>query len=106
MIITVEGVITEWRFQNPHAQILMDVTGEDGETVNWMIELSARNQLVRGGWTGDEFQVGQRITVSGWEGYRERSAFLTNAILPDGSELQQPRPVTAQPRPGGPAPQR
>ena len=69
-IITVEGIITEWRFQNPHAQILMDVTGEDGETANWMIELSAKNQLVRGGWTGEEFAVGQRISVSGWEGYR------------------------------------
>ena len=75
-------------------QILLDVTTESGETESWMVELSAKNQLIRGGWTGEEFAVGQNITVFGWEGYRERSTFLRRAILPDGTELEPPRPVT------------
>ncbi len=94
-IISVAGVITEYRFQNPHTQILMDVTTESGDVENWMVELSAKNQLVRGGWTGEEFAVGQTITVFGWEGYRVRSTFLQRAIMPDGSELRPPRPITA-----------
>lgn len=93
-IISVAGVITEFRFQNPHVQILLDVTTESGDTESWMVELSAKNQLIRGGWTGEEFAVGQNITVFGWEGYRERSTFLRRAILPDGTELEPPRPVT------------
>ncbi len=37
--ISVEGVITEYRFQNPHVQILLDVTNDDGEVENWMVEM-------------------------------------------------------------------
>jgi hypothetical protein len=86
--ISVEGVITEYRFQNPHVQILLDVTNDDGEVENWMAEMSAKNQLLRNGWKGDEFVVGTRITVFGSEGYRPRSTLLRRAIMPDGTELR------------------
>ncbi len=93
--ITVEGVITEYRFQNPHVQILLDVTNEDGEVERWMVEMSAKNQLIRSGWKGDEFVVGTRITVVGSEGYRPRSTLLRRAIMPDGTELR-PGPILTQ----------
>ncbi len=100
-IISVEGVITEYRFQNPHVQILMDVTNEDGETEAWMVELAAKNQFVRSGWVGDEFEAGQIITVFGWKGYRPRSTYFQRAIMPDGTEFVPPRLLTG--RIGGPA---
>ena len=86
--ISVEGVIIEYRFQNPHVQILLDVTNDDGEVEHWMVEMSAKNQLLRNGWKGDEFVVGTRITVFGSEGYRPRSTLLRRAIMPDGTELR------------------
>ncbi len=94
--ISVEGVITEYRFQNPHVQILLDVTNDDGEVEHWMVEMSAKNQLLRNGWKGDEFVVGTRITVFGSEGYRPRSTLLRRAIMPDGTELRPGPLVTAQ----------
>ena len=100
-IISVEGVITEYRFQNPHVQILMDVTNDDGEVEHWMVELAAKNQFVRSGWVGDEFEAGQKITVFGWEGYRPRSTYFQRAIMPDGSEFTTPNLLTG--RAGGPA---
>ncbi len=100
-IISIEGVITEYRFQNPHVQILMDVTNEDGETEAWMVELAAKNQFVRSGWVGDEFEAGQKITVFGWEGYRPRSTYFQRAIMPDGTEFTTPNLLTG--RAGGPA---
>ena len=93
--ISVEGVIAEYRFQNPHVQILLDVTNEDGEVDRWMVEMSAKNQLLRSGWKGDEFVVGTRITVFGSEGYRPRSTLLRRAIMPDGTELR-PGPILTQ----------
>ena len=93
-IISVEGVVTEYKFQNPHLQILLDVTNEDGEVEHWMVEMAAKNQFVRAGWSGDEFKPGQTITVFGWEGYRERSTFLRRAIMPDGTELVPPGLLT------------
>ena len=93
--ISVEGVITEYRFQNPHVQILLDVTNDDGEVERWMVEMSAKNQLLRSGWKGDEFVVGTRITVFGSEGYRPRSMLLRRAIMPGGTELR-PGPILVQ----------
>ena len=93
--ISVEGVITEYRFQNPHVQILLDVTNDDGVVERWMVEMSAKNQLLRNGWKGDEFVVGTRITVFGSEGYRPRSTLLRRAIMPDGTELR-PGPILTQ----------
>ena len=61
-IISVEGVITEYRFQNPHVQILMDVTNDDGEVEHWMVELAAKNQFVRSGWVRYEVQASQIMT--------------------------------------------
>ena len=100
-IITIQGVVTEYRFQNPHVQILVDVTSEEGATEGWMVELAAKNQFVRAGWTGDEFAPGQVITVVGWEGYRPRSTFLQKAIMADGTEIVPPRLLTG--RTSGPA---
>lgn len=93
--ISVEGVIIEYRFQNPHVQILLDVTNDDGEVERWMVEMSAKNQLLRSGWKGDEFVVGTRITVFGSEGCRPRSMLLRRAIMPDGTELR-PGPILVQ----------
>ena len=93
-IISVTGTVTEFKFQNPHVQILLDVENAAGESERWMVELAAKNQFIRQGWTGDEFQPGQVITAFGWEGYRPRSAYFTRAIMPDGSEIRPVRLVT------------
>jgi hypothetical protein len=100
-IISIKGVITEYRFQNPHVQILVDVTNEDGETEAWMVELAAKNQFIRSGWVGNEFVAGQIITVFGWEGYRPRSTYFQRAIMEDGTEVVAPSLLTG--RAGGPA---
>ena len=97
-IISVEGVVADYKFQNPHVQILLDVINKEGAIERWMVELAAKSQYVRSGWTGNEFERGQVITVFGWEGYRERSAYLRRAILPDGTELQPPQLLTERPR--------
>ena len=105
-IITVKGVVTEYRFQNPHVQILLDVTNDDGEVEHWMVELAAKNQFVRAGWVGDEFEPGQTITVEGWEGRRPRSTFLQKAIMEDGTEVLPPRLVDGRaPGPGAREPE-
>lgn len=100
-MISVEGVVAEYRFQNPHVQIVLNVTNDEGQVELWLVDMAAKSQYVRAGWRGDEFKPGQTITVFGWEGYRERSMYLQRAILPDETEVVPPRLLTG--RPGGPA---
>jgi hypothetical protein len=91
--ISVKGVVTAWKLQNPHAFFTVDVTDEGGEIQNWLIVLSAKNQLIRTGrWDEDTFQPGQLVTAFGWEGYREGQMFLTKVVLSDGTVLE-PGPI-------------
>ena len=63
--ITIEGVVTEWWFQNPHTRIYLEVTNEDGEVEEWMAEGGGRNVLHRRGWTDETIQTGTRLTIVG-----------------------------------------
>ena len=90
-VISIDGVITEFKFVNPHTQIRVEVTAEDGTSERWLVELNAKNQLLRAGqWTEDQFKPGQVVTMYGWKGYRERSMFMRWAIMADGTEIRQP----------------
>ncbi len=48
--LTFEAVVTEFRFTNPHAQLLFDVTSERGDLVHWAAELTNPSNLARNGW--------------------------------------------------------
>ena len=63
--ITIEGVVTEWWFQNPHTRIYLEVTDEDGAVEEWMAEGGGRNVLHRRGWTDETIQPGTRLTIVG-----------------------------------------
>ena len=39
--VTLAGTVTEWKFANPHVQFSLDVTGADGNVVNWAVEGSS-----------------------------------------------------------------
>ena len=49
--ITLKGSVTEFRFNNPHAQIFFDVKDERGNVVQWGGELTSPYNLSQGGWT-------------------------------------------------------
>lgn len=64
-VIEVEGVVTEFAWKNPHAFTTMEVVNEDGETVEWLIEMQGTPLLKRLGWDKDSLQVGDRIVARG-----------------------------------------
>ena len=86
--ITVSGVLTEVTWRNPHSRFRLNVTGEGGATVEWLVEMGASNTLKRAGFPMETFTVGDRITVTGWPGYRDRSVLLRETVLQDGRRLQ------------------
>ena len=51
--ITLKGVVTEFRYVNPHSQIYFDVTdgNGNGNVVNWAGELNSPYSLTQDGWT-------------------------------------------------------
>jgi|SRR5215475_9173880 len=86
--ITVSGVVTEFKFVNPHAMMLMDVTGSSGKVTKWTVEFSGRLNLSNVGWTSESIKSGERVTVTGsptWTG--SDRMFFRKLLHADGTEL-------------------
>ena len=74
--ITLEGTVTEFRFQDPHCFIVFDAGGQDGKITRWTGELGPSTILARSGWTATTFRPGDRVHV---EGSQAHDPFL-NAV--------------------------
>ena len=64
--ITLKGTVTDMEWINPHAWIHMDVKGDDGKVVNWMVETGSPNILLRRGFTKKSLEPGTEIVVQGY----------------------------------------
>lgn len=85
--ITIVGVLTEIKWVNPHAHFRINVTNPDSTVVEWLIEMGAANTMRRAGFPMDRFIVGDRLTIIGNPGRRDRSMLLNETVLPDGTHL-------------------
>jgi hypothetical protein len=85
---TIEGVVTEVWFKNPHVRYYIDITTEDGATESWDVRGSSPTILVRRGWTPETIKEGDRIKVHGHLGRDGRKLMSWIYIeLADGTRL-------------------
>lgn len=86
-LIEIEGVVTDFRWQNPHVVFTLRVPGEGTET-SWEIETLSISGISRWGITRELFRVGDRLRVAGNPARRgERNIFVRNILLPGGREI-------------------
>ena len=87
--VTLEGPVTELKFENPHVLVFWDVKGKDGATVQWSGWLTAPNKLSRAGWTKHTLNPGDHITVSGTPHKGGNKILQIRKLVgPDGKSLQ------------------
>jgi Family of unknown function (DUF6152) len=87
-LTTLKGTVTEFRFQNPHAQIFLDVKDSSGKTQNWILEAVGIATLSRSGWTKSILKPGDEVTVTGNPSKNRSPAMrLTKVVLASGKEL-------------------
>ena len=95
--ITVVGVVTDIKWVNPHAHFRINVTNPDKTVVEWLVEMGAANTMRRAGFPMERFVVGDRLTIIGNPGRRDRTILLNETVLPDGTHLtptMRPRDAT------------
>ena len=63
--ITVEGVVKEFQFSNPHSWLLVDVKDKAGKVTTWGFEAEGPSTLQRAGIRRSEFPVGTKVTMTG-----------------------------------------
>lgn len=63
--VTVEGMVAEFFFVNPHPFVTVAVKTGSGGLEQWKLEMDNRVELADVGMTKDTFKPGDRIVVSG-----------------------------------------
>ncbi len=70
-ILEVEGTVLEYSMRNPHSYIVVETIDEDGEPIEFEVQMASALTVSRRGWTrdtlspGDEVRVGVRPSVNG-----------------------------------------
>jgi hypothetical protein len=72
--VTLDGVISQFQFVNPHPFVVVDVDS-DGTKQSWKAELDNRWELTEIGMSATTFKPGDRVVVSGSPG-RDRTPLL------------------------------
>lgn len=90
--VTYKGVVTEYKWMNPHVHITVDIKpgpDVDAATVGlWDVEGGSTNIMGRQGWTRATYKAGDPITLVGHpmkDGSKGVSLFYV--IRPDGKRL-------------------
>lgn len=97
-IISVSGMVTEFRFTNPHGLIMMTVKSDTGEEQSWRAETNSPNVLRRRGWNKFSIKAGDTVTIEGYPS-RDGSSNLRvhKVILPNGNILPGQGTVLSDP---------
>ena len=88
---TIKGVVVDYQLINPHVEMTLKVTQEDGKVVDWNVEGVSLNMMMRAGFKRDSMKVGDTVTVTGHPGKNGKpTMLLMKIILADGTELDAP----------------
>ena len=61
---TLKGSVAKWVWSNPHCLLTVDVKGDDGQVVSWIVELQAPNTIYPAGYRINTFKPGDPVTVA------------------------------------------
>jgi hypothetical protein len=89
--VTITGVVTEFKFVNPHGVIVLQVKNADGSMEEWKVETNSPSILRRRGWGPDSLAAGETITIEGWPGRNDAHyARLRSARRASGEPIGKP----------------
>lgn len=89
---TISGIVSEFHFVNPHANLRIKVTDENGVEEEWDIEMDGRLNLTNGNITAASFTPGERLEVTGFPSHiKSPILFFLSATREDGTEVLPPR---------------
>ena len=89
--VTLNAVVREFRFVNPHPFLLVDARVDDVAQV-WRLELDNRFELVEIGMNSNTFARGDRLVVTGPAGHDRKPILYVRELrrTNDGFRYEQP----------------
>ena len=88
--VTVEGVVKQFRWANPHSWIEMEVVNAAGKAELWNFEMLPPTYLIPAGWTRSTVKPGDRVKITA-NGFLDGTpgGIFVSVTLPDGKTLGQ-----------------
>ena len=62
-VVTFEGTISEFFWRNPHVYFTVETTDENGERVEWALQMGSTITVSRMGWNRDTLSPGDHVVV-------------------------------------------
>jgi hypothetical protein len=62
-VVTITGIVKEWKWSNPHTWLYLTVDDGKGGKVEWAVEGRAPGVLGRAGWDRTILKPGEKVTV-------------------------------------------
>lgn len=59
-----DGVVSDFKWTNPHSYIEVAVTDDKGQTQKWGVECGSPSQMVRAGWRSSSLKAGDHVVVT------------------------------------------
>ena len=89
--VTIEGVVTEFQFVNPHPLVVIDVKDGAGSVQQWRLEMDTHRELADIGFTSDTLKPGERLVITGSRARRQpQSLYIRRLDRPsDGFGYEQ-----------------
>lgn len=86
--VTLKGVVKTWLWSNPHCLLTLDVKGDDGQAVQWVLEAQAPNTIYPDGYRKNSFKAGDEVTVTLNPVVNgRRYGRIASVVLADGTRL-------------------
>jgi hypothetical protein len=86
---TYKGVVSRIEWTNPHAYVYLEVKDDQGQVVEWAMEINSPNFLRHNGWTSTTVKAGDIITCTGGAAKSgAKTMRCTSVVLADGLVLR------------------
>jgi hypothetical protein len=84
--VTVKGVITEVRLENPHSWFFLEVKDAAGKVEKWAFEASTPTSLIRSGVKPGFVKAGDEVTIKGYHARdaSQNAGAARELVLADG----------------------
>lgn len=87
-LVTVNGTVTSYSWENPHVMIGLDVKNADGKIEKWSVGGPSVTRMARNGWERGTLKPGDTITAIGYR-FSDGQAILRleKVVMAGGKEM-------------------
>lgn len=98
-VVNLSGTVTGYSLRNPHAYFTVAVTGDNGESIEWDVQMASGITMRRLGWTPDTLAIGDEVSLGLHPARDGRPYGLLNFINKANGEalVATPRRITSSP---------